>query len=82
MFYALYYDSRFFVKSLGNTHRTHSEYDRSVYWLAFHLYANFIDFEDPVIICLKIFNLLDEAKCHAVCKMIMIIFTVHIEREV
>ena len=47
----------FFVKSLRNiysTHRTHSEYDWSVYWLAFRLYANFIDFEDPIIIYLGI----------------------------
>ena len=62
-----------FVKSLRNTHRTHSEYDWSVYWLAFRLYANFIDFEDPINICLEIenFNLLAEAKCHAVSKMIV-----------
>ena len=42
-----------FVKSLRNTHRTHTEYDWSVYWLAFRLYANFIDFEDPINICLE-----------------------------
>ena len=42
-----------FVKSLRNTHRTHTEYDWSVYCLAFRLYANFIDFEDPINICLE-----------------------------
>ena len=43
-----------FVKSLRNTHRTHAEYDWSVYLLAFRLYANFIDFEYPIDICFEI----------------------------
>ena len=45
-----------FIKSVGNTHQTHTDYDCSVYWLAFCLIcnANFIDFEDPIDICLEI----------------------------
>ena len=67
-----------FVKSLRNTHRTHSEYDWSVYWLTFRLYADFIDFEDPSnlfrnrrVKILILTDLLAEAKCHAVWKMIV-----------
>ena len=39
-------------------------------WLSVY---NVIDFEDPINICLEIenFNLLAEAKCHAVWKMIV-----------
>ena len=43
-----------FEKSLRNTHRTQTECDWSVYWLAFHLYANFIYFEGPINNCLEI----------------------------
>ena len=42
-----------YVKSIRNTHRTHAEYDWSVYLLAFCLIC-FIDFEDPIDICLEI----------------------------
>ena len=58
-----------FVKSFRNTHRTHTEYDWSVYWLAFCLICRF----DPINISKRSscenFSLLAEAKCHAVGKM-------------
>ena len=30
-----------FIKSVGNTHQTHTDYDWSVYWLAFCLICKF-----------------------------------------
>ena len=65
-----------FEKSEINTHRTHAEFDCSVYWLAFYLICKFHWFwRYPITICLEIvvenFRPLAEAKCHTVWKMIV-----------
>ena len=61
------YCQRAFVKSWRNTHRTHSKYNWSEYWLAFCLICKFHWFWK----C-ENFSLLAEAKCHVVWKMIVL----------
>ena len=60
-----------FVKSVGNTHRTHTDYDWIVLWLAFCLICKFYWFWRSIQYLFRNLSLLAEAKCHAVWKMIV-----------